>query len=462
MPYFLKPTTNATGPPTRPLTARKTTKVSTTCSGPQGFDTSTISVSTPLKTHAKPMLKIDLNRRSVLKDASLHTTIPHSHSHMPPLSVLTREQIKRDLSRKPPPPPASASTCESHASLRGLVLCLLLQQQLQLQATTSDDTGSTQQQVARDLKSTEAALWQAAADVVEEGDEGAHINAPHDFEMAETWGKEAADDVEDTAREAAPTKEWYLKLLAKYNVLPVRLILPISTSYDNTCRSNDESEHQSMRDIERDSLKVNGAVYQPGGLGGHTRVLAWLEGVFLAHLQASGCSPLPPKKKLEAFIRHVLRQVNRTNSAGAAYDAISKRLGVEEVTAIVPDSRAAEPLEIEVDTGTFPLPLATASANSTAGIVTAGTAAAAAGGGGRGRFGWGLRARLRTATCYVIYDEAVEEEWMSVRAEYKETVCLPLVVVDGGGGMEGGMGKEVARQQPLSLGASVRLSGRKK
>lgn len=383
---------------------------------------------------------------------------------MPPPSVLTLEQIKRDLSRKPPPPPASASTCESYASLRGLVLCLLLQQQLKLQATTSDDNDSTQLQVARDLKGTEAALWQAAVDVVEKGDEGAHIDAPHDFEMAETWEGEAEDDEEDTAREAATTKEWYLKLLAKYNVLPVRLILSMPTSYENnSSSSNDESEHQSMRDIERDSLKVNGVAYQPGGLGGHTRVLAWLEEVLLFHLQASGCSPLPPKKMLDAFVRRILRQVNRTNSAGAAYDALSKRLGVEERTAIVPDSKAAEPLEIEVDTGAFPIPPATASASATAGTTaagTAGTAGTAAGGGSRGGFGWGLRARLRTATSYVIYDEAVEEKWMSVRAEYKETVCLPLVLV-GGGGEERGKGKEVIRQQPFSLGASVQLSERK-
>jgi len=371
-----------------------------------------------------------------------------------PAAVLTLNHIRRDLARKPPPPPASASTSESHASLRGLALCLLLQQQLRLQATTSNDDGSTQQQqVAHDLKSTEAALRQAAADVVEEAEEGTHADAPHDFEMAEAWGEEGEDEEEDAAREAASTKEWYLKLLTTYNVLPVRLPLhPSPSSETNTSSSSDESEHQSMRDIERDSLKVNGAAYQPGGLGGHTRVLAWLEDVLHSHLQASGCSPLPPKAKRDAFVRRILRQVNRTNSAGAAYDVLSKRLGVEGVMAIVPDSKAAEPLEIEVDTGVFPLPLP-------ATTTTAAAAAAAAAGG----FGWGLRARLRTATSYVIYDEGVEEEWMSVRAEYRETVCLPLVLVGGGGGgREGGKGRGLVRQQPVTLGACVRFSERKK
>jgi hypothetical protein len=370
-----------------------------------------------------------------------------------PAAVLTLEHIKRDLARKPPPPPASASTAESHASLRGLALCLLLQQQLQLQHHRDDNDSTQQQQVTRDLKGTEAALWQAAADVVEQAEEGAHADAPHDFEMTEAWEEEGEDEEEDAAREAATTKEWYLKLLTKYNVLPVRLPLPTSTSSDTSSSSSDESEHQSMRDIERDSLKVNGAAYQPGGLGGHTRVLAWLEDVLHSHLQASGCSPLPPKAKLDAFVRRVLRQVNRTNSAGAAYDMLSKRLGVEGVTAIVPDSKAAEPLEIEVDTGVFPLPRAAA---------TSATAAAAAAGGKGGGFGWGLRARLRTATSYVIYDEGVEEEWMSVRAEYRETVCLPLVLVGAGGGREGEKGRGVVREQPVSLGASVRLSERKK
>lgn len=79
-----------------------------------------------------------------------------------------------------------------------------------------------------------------------------------------------------------------------------------------------------------------------------------------------------------------------------------------------------------------------------------------------------MRARLRTATSYVVYDEGLEAEWVKVRAEYVETVCLPLLVVPrrgetckGEGGRGGGRASGVAGvRTPVSLGASVRLMGR--
>lgn len=79
-----------------------------------------------------------------------------------------------------------------------------------------------------------------------------------------------------------------------------------------------------------------------------------------------------------------------------------------------------------------------------------------------------MRARLRTATSYVVYDEGLEAEWVKVRAEYAETVCLPLLMVPrrgetckGGCGRGGGRAWEVAGvRTPVSLGASVRLMRR--
>jgi len=69
---------------------------------------------------------------------------------------------------------------------------------------------------------------------------------------------------------------------------------------------------------------------------------------------------------------------------------------------------------------------------------------------------WGLRARLRTATAYDVYDEPVENKWLAVRAEFRETLCLPVVVV-------GGLGAAVAAASAarvVSLGASIRLTER--
>ncbi len=333
--------------------------------------------------------------------------------------VLNAEHIKRDLARQPPPPPTAATGASTKASLRGLALVVLHQQLAALagmRPSSADDAG-----IKAERQRTQETLRASAAAVLETADEG--DAADQAFRMAEAWEealeKEEEDDDEDKAVRPS-AKDRYLGILKERHVLPVRL--PLSAA--SAPKGSDDTDHQSMRDIERDNLVVNNAAYQPGGLGGHTRVLLWLQEVLKGQLEAAGCpvGKLTTPAVLEAYIKQLLRQVNRTNSAGAAYDVLLARLGVEGVTTIVPDSKAAEPLSIQVDAGAFPVEE----------------------GGGEG-WGWGLRARLQTATSYVCYDEAAEEEWVSVRAEYRETVCLPLV--RGGG-----------RPVHVSLGASVLLT----
>lgn len=103
----------------------------------------------------------------------------------------------------------------------------------------------------------------------------------------------------------------------------------------------DETEHQSMRDIERDVLSLNGVVYK-AGLGGYPKVVRWLTQVMQEAVNAVSTpeeSYTSENASLEGFSRAVLRSVNRTNSGGAAYDTITQVLALEGVTNIVPDSK---------------------------------------------------------------------------------------------------------------------------
>lgn len=107
-------------------------------------------------------------------------------------------------------------------------------------------------------------------------------------------------------------------------------------------RGKDEGEHQSMRDVERDVLRLNGVVFR-AGLGGYPKVVRWLEDVMRQALHGTD-TPTEPlgltAERLQAFSRAVLRSVNRTSSGGAAYDVLCQVLALDDVTAVVPDSKA--------------------------------------------------------------------------------------------------------------------------
>lgn len=394
--------------------------------------------------------------------------------------VLTMEHIRQDLARKPPPEPSTISADECHASLRDLALCLLFQQQLCLQKKISNynfaGIDSVDERFVQALKSEHGSTIRALVEATTALSISTHEEGKWRGEdgplMAVLW--EEQDEVEEdgAAQENRGTKDRYLALLERHELLPVCISLPVSPpsscyQSDTARTSSDESEHQSMRDIERDSLVVNGAPYKPGGVGGHMRVLSWLKHVVQTQLGSTGC-PHALGEEVGTFIRHILRQINRTNSAGSAYDLLVRRLGVEGVVATVPDSKAAEPLEIDVDTGAFPLPASLPPSLPPSIPPSSPSEREVASGKAERAFGWGVRARLRTATSYVVYDEGLEAEWVKVRAEYAETVCLPLLMVPrrgetckGGCGRGGGRASEVAGvRTPVSLGASVRLMRR--
>lgn len=159
------------------------------------------------------------------------------------------------------------------------------------------------------------------------------------FRMADALEEEEEEDVD---------KETYKRVLRAHKALPVALQLQCGEivrlspaargqSGGGGGGGGDGSEHQLMRDVERDQLMLYGCPYRAGA-GGYARVLHWLRSAMEARLERV----LPPgganAKQLEAFAKEMLRRINRTHSAGVSYDRLSHALGVEGVTNIVPDS----------------------------------------------------------------------------------------------------------------------------
>jgi len=171
------------------------------------------------------------------------------------------------------------------------------------------------------------------------------------FRMADTLDEGAeGQDLEDV------DKEMYMRVLRRHKALPTSLRLQrpavVNVSSSSSSSGGDGSQHQSMRDLERDQLALDGCLYKPG-LGGYARVLQWLRGAMEARLQECGAAAAgggpdleqllggtAASTKLEAYAKEMLRRINRTNSAGVSYDRLSRAFGVEGVTNIVPDSGA--------------------------------------------------------------------------------------------------------------------------
>jgi hypothetical protein len=144
--------------------------------------------------------------------------------------------------------------------------------------------------------------------------------------------------------EALESKEAY--------VAAVRAALPLllavgpeegaAAAVDASSSAKDATEHQSMRDIERDELVLNGHRYK-GGQGSYAKVVAWLSAAATRQLEAvSAPADAVAPEVVEAFARRVLREVNRTNSGGTAYDVLNRCMGVEDVATVVPDSKGGE------------------------------------------------------------------------------------------------------------------------
>lgn len=253
---------------------------------------------------------------------------------------LTQQQIESDLARLPPAAAGPVTTAAAASTPRGvseLALVLLHQQCRELLAEEQKDAAM------------EARIAQLRAELQSTQTKGGSGETDDDDSSA---GARMADALEDEAEE--PDKEAYLRVLKAQGMLPMTIRLPKMED----ASGSDGTEHQLIRDLERDQLELDGCGYKPG-LGGYARVVQWLRGAMEARLQE--CLPAPgecvwamllkdrfgggegsggAQAPLEAFAKELLRRINRTHSAGVSYERLTQALGVEGLTRIVPDSAA--------------------------------------------------------------------------------------------------------------------------
>lgn len=160
----------------------------------------------------------------------------------------------------------------------------------------------------------------------------------------------------------------------------------------------DSSEHQSIRDTERDVLCINGGRLE--GSRGFSVVVEHLVSSLRESLPIpqEGAKVVPFQslykdlmgvdegvggssgKALEEFSKALLKAVNRTESGHWSF-ALVRMLCSGPMSVIVPDSASAGPLTIDLDSGPMRAPFR-----------------------GRRLLGWGLRARAEASTVYDIYD----------------------------------------------------------
>jgi hypothetical protein len=245
----------------------------------------------------------------------------------------------------------------------------------------------------------------------------------------------------------------------------------------------DVSEHQSIRDVERDTLCLNGELISGAALG-YDGVVARLVAVERTLLPASMqdpyagssssgggggggggsaypnlplrndgsmSSPLSPalqrpslrfqdlsrqlhsRTQLETFAKMALRAVNRTESGHWSLELIAALCANDRCAQIVPDSRAAGPLTVNITSGPVRInnpPSVTRMSPGMSPSLMGGSAGAAAPSVASGgtTMGWGLRAVVEATTVYNFYDPDMSRVILRIRSRFSHRLAMPLNV----------------------------------
>ena len=201
------------------------------------------------------------------------------------------------------------------------------------------------------------------------------------------------------------------------------------------------SEHQSIRDTERDVLLING--HRVLGSAGFPAVVAHIVSTLRHMLPGTGTDATATTEpgagvgggaeaggdsgnrhavldldfealcgvdnvRLEGFAKAILRAVNRTESGHHSFGLVSNLCRNDQQVVIVPDSHRAGPLTIELCCGPVCEP--------SDGLYRQ----------HRRVWGWGLCAAVSALTVYNLYDQSMEAVMASVNANYVHRLALPL------------------------------------
>jgi hypothetical protein len=182
----------------------------------------------------------------------------------------------------------------------------------------------------------------------------------------------------------------------------------------------DVSEHQSIRDIERDVLQLDGerVLGATHGFAGVVAMLSQRLGRLVPRAPRGQRSPLEglfdpgllgddEEGALAGFAKALLRTVNRTESGHWSFALVQALCANAEHAVIVPDSAGAGPLTINLSRGPLVAPLGEGSKR-------------------RRILGWGLRAAVEASTTYDIYDRNCEVVLLRITATFTHSLALPL------------------------------------
>ncbi|KAJ8599550.1 hypothetical protein CTAYLR_007113 [Chrysophaeum taylorii] len=184
------------------------------------------------------------------------------------------------------------------------------------------------------------------------------------------------------------------------------------SSSSSSSSSRDQSEHQARRDIERDSLVVDGNDRLDGGRVGYdsiVKTLAKAQRRLVARADAREWRRVDDDD-FTRLAKLALRAVNRTESGGLALAALQNLLTPKRAPSAaplltpVPDSKGAEPLKISLRLGPAKVDA---------------------------RWRWGLCALVEGSTTYRLFKaDDFDAQLASARATYSNYLVLPLDALD--------------------------------
>lgn len=207
--------------------------------------------------------------------------------------------------------------------------------------------------------------------------------------------------------ELGPTTGEGLALLVRDR--PIRTRYSCRDLVGDSASAKDESEHQARRDIERDSLVVQGTTQTKlEGRVGYDTVVDKLVRCGQKLVERADAAEWRQDLKDEDYrnlAKLSLRAVNRTESGGLALVALQRLIKSCDVVP-VPDSKKAEPLKVTLALGPF-------YQNSS--------------------WRWGLVAQVEGSTFYRLFaqDDFDNELPVHCRATYSNNVLLPLDALGG-------------------------------
>lgn len=219
----------------------------------------------------------------------------------------------------------------------------------------------------------------------------------------------------DACQEPVEYAEAVRTVLAQPLVVPMWWVFQQNPRNNQPATKKDET-HQDTRDVERDTVIINGQsmrgvqVKYQGVVDSLVHVLQEAEKWITS--DSTSCNEERHKSALNRFARAILNTGNRTNSGGNAYESIMLLVGGSPHALVTPDSDEAEPICIDISLDNF---FRGSVSNSRPGSDDVAIR----------HQEWGLVAKISGITKYLLKDpEDVENSIGGVVGEFTQTLAM--------------------------------------